>query len=539
MPRPDNPQLEPVVLQFGAGLNTRSSETAADPHECVEGRNFGLDVVNYLFTRRKPFDLVATAPNEEPVVGFVQLLKVDGTISTLVQAGTNVYEWDGAADFGSGPIGTVAAGTKIRGYLQQNFTLDDIVLITDLALQEVVHTWDGTTFAPLAHNLGSGVDFKARYGWVENERAIFANISATIAVPHMVVISGRGSATTLSVTNRASSALSEEDPAYVLATDLKPINGIVSAFGLMAFSTRRGQIHKLTGDSAKDWAIKSLHPNSAAVGDEALVYVGNDAIYGRQGRIESLSSTDAFGDVETDDLSLHVAPDIETVDDWLLAFSSRYQKLYCWDRSNSRLWVLHKSILDERIRSIVQQRDVSVHSPWSLWKTTHGVAFQTDVCMPLLNPATGLEELYFGGQTGEIFRLEGGGDQDGGTDDITAKRVSKTFQPPVEGRVTGISGEIRYRKISAVEVNIRVLYAGESLNDETISIQLPSAGSPPVYSGGNYYSGGAYYSTVFKGRFSKQPWAVPGTSSEFQIDVSVTGDKDFFIEELRFTFQTA
>ena len=127
MPTPDNPNLNQVILEFGAGLNTRTSDFKADPIECVEGQNFGLDIENSLMFRRKPFDLVATATNGNAINGFAQLKKVDGTLSTLIQAGSEVYEWDGGSTFTS--RGTVRSGVKLRGPRTANFLFDDIALI--------------------------------------------------------------------------------------------------------------------------------------------------------------------------------------------------------------------------------------------------------------------------------------------------------------------------------------------------------------------------------------------------------------------------
>ena len=147
MARADDPKKAQFLLTFGAGLNSRTSETQIDPRECADGQNFGLDIENGLFFRRKPFDLVATAPNAGEIRGWAQVEKADGTLGTVIQAGGNVYDWDGDSTFNL--LGTVNSGAKIRGRSHQNFILSDIVIITDLNLQENVLQYDGTTLSEI------------------------------------------------------------------------------------------------------------------------------------------------------------------------------------------------------------------------------------------------------------------------------------------------------------------------------------------------------------------------------------------------------
>ena len=156
---PDNQ----VILTFGGGLNARRRVIDVVLDECVApSENFDLDPQFRALNRRKPFDLVATAPNGAAINGLAQLIKQDQSISSLVQAGGNVYTWDGASNFTL--VGTVSTNAKLRGPREHNFTLDEYVVITDLNKAEVVKKWDGTTFADLAHDLGG--DFFAKYARV-------------------------------------------------------------------------------------------------------------------------------------------------------------------------------------------------------------------------------------------------------------------------------------------------------------------------------------------------------------------------------------
>lgn len=539
MPSPGRqpiPRSNQVILKFGSGINSRASESEIDPSECADGQNFDLDIENTLFARRKPFDLVATATNAEQVRGFAQLETQNGVLTTLVQAGNTVYQWDGASSFTS--VGTVPAAARLRGpRATHNFTIDDVVIITDLSLESPVLQWNGTTLSEIQHGLGGS--FKARYVQVEKERAIYANVQSGSATPHLVVVSALDDYDNLSVSNRPSTALSEADPFFLVAPDLKPINGLVAAFGLVAISTRKGRIYKISGQSAQDFAVEELYADSGATGDEALAYIGNDIAYGRVGRLESLFATDALGDVETDDLSRKIQDLTETVSDWLVAYDSVRQRVLFFDRNNSRVFVFHKSFLDDRVAAIAQRRQVDSRSPWSLWRTGHSSAFQPQVAMPLVDSATGRETIFFGGNSGEIFRIDGSGGQDGGTADITVSRTSSVFRPEVPGTVFRFTGTIRYRRIFPATVTLTFLYGGEALLDESVTVSIPQAAGLPVYGGGLYYSGGSHYSAPFSGRFSIKDFDAAGHASEFQLKVEVSGSTDFFIEEVEINFGSA
>src|SRR5215469_7674747 len=88
-----------VILKFGGGLHTRASPDEIDGHEAAGGTNFELDIQNRNLRSRPPFDLIGTVANAQPVKGGASLLKTDGTVTTLIQAGNTVYQWNGGNSF--------------------------------------------------------------------------------------------------------------------------------------------------------------------------------------------------------------------------------------------------------------------------------------------------------------------------------------------------------------------------------------------------------------------------------------------------------
>ena len=117
----------------------------------------------------------------------------------------------------------------------------------------------------------------------------------------------------------------------------------------MVFSTSGqgiGNIYKLTGSTAKNFAIDSLYEESGATGDEAIIHVGNDALWGRNGRIESLIGVDAFGDVEADDVSRWIASKVASVKGWNAKYNRRTQKAYFWPDDGNEGWAFNKFLYD-------------------------------------------------------------------------------------------------------------------------------------------------------------------------------------------------
>ncbi|HDZ36892.1 MAG TPA: hypothetical protein ENH62_01145 [Marinobacter sp.] len=516
-----------VILTFGGGLNARRRVVDVALDECVApSENFDLDPQFRALNRRKPFDLVGTAPNGAAVNGFAQLIKQDNSISTLVQAGGNVYSWDGDTTFSL--VGTVSTNAKLRGPRDHNFTVDEYVVITDLNKAEVVKKWDGTTFTDLAHDLGG--DFFAKYARVYFERILYGNVKTTTDTPHLLVSSAIGDGEDLSNSDRPSSSLGTDVAWFLPMPDLRPLNGLEGAFGEFLLSTERGRLWRLSGTSAKDFKIEEFHVGSAVVGEEAIKNIGNDVVMGLVGRIESLKGTLNFGDVEANDLSLPIAPLIENVTGWTIEYDRKLQKVFCFPNNQSVLWVLHKNVLNDPENQL---------SPWSKWVTTHDIGFNPTTVMQLVNPLNNQDVVYFGDTAGNIYRLDGEGVQDGGTDDLTVKRRSRMFAVP-EGNTFDVAGWIHYRKLFASTVTIRILGGGVAIYTQEITRNLPASTSIAVYGGSHHYGDAtSTYGVSFTGRIHRQDWGAAGQSSHFQVEVEITGNEDIDLEEVGIEFNVA
>lgn len=519
-----------LTIKFGGGLHTRASEDEIDPREAAGGKNFQLDIQNRELRNRKPFDLIGTVPNAAEIRGGGSLLKSDGTVSTLFQAGAVVYEWDGGTTFTS--KGTHQAESKLRGHWRtHNWTLADKLLITDLNLADVILEWDGTTLShtSFTNEAGSGFgNFSAKYVVVSNERAVFSHIKEPAGTfEHIMIGSERGDYTVITVTDRPSSALNEQDPFFLITPDLRPINGHVAAFGSTILSTEQGQIYNLTGSSAKDFAFEDFYPGSAASGAESLAYIGNDIIYGRQGRIESLRDTDRFGDSEADDLTLKVADQIEDYTGWQIVYNSRLNRVYAFPTGVGEVWVFQTSMRNGQL------------SKWMRWETSHPLDFQPTFAMSMLDPSDKLEYVFMGDSSGNVYRLEGSGaNGDGGNTTITTEFLSKLFSAPVDSQVYNVEGYIKFRKDAAATITLTFEYAGESIFNETLTIDLPAI-TAQNYWGGSVYWGGDYYWGTISGKLSRKIFTAAGQSNEFQVRVQSTTNNDIDINEIGLRFTAA
>lgn len=532
---------QPIVISFGGGKNSRVRPLDIDLNECTDGYNFDLDLDVLSFRRRRPFDLVATAPNAGSINGYAEYFPVTGSPSMLIQAGPTVYQWDGASTFTS--VGTCSAAAKLRGTRNSNFVLSGYVLITDLTKSENVKTWDGTTYTDLVHNLTGTL--QAKYCHVHLERAIFANVKNNgTDTPHVVLASAISDATNLTAGNRPSSSIGADAAWYLPVSDLRPINGLEHGFGQLIFSTERGSLHRLTGSSAFDFALEDFYNGSNVAGDESLVNIGNDIIMGLPSRIETLSGTINFGDVETDDLSRWISPDVLDATDWTIAYNQRLQKIFCFPNHTTNLFVLHKNLLNRAANKYqaYEKRDVTSPglSPWSIWKTQHAINFTPTCVWSAVDPMTGLDEVYMGDASGHIYRMDGSGSTDGGTalaagSNITASRTSAIFRIP-DGEVFDVSGWITYSKSFAVSVTLTFLFGGINQFDQQITVSLPVDATVPVYNGSAYWGGTYYYSATFGARLTRQDWKAAGYNSHVQVRADVTGAADFNITEIGLSF---
>jgi len=431
-------------------------------------------------------------------------------------------------------VGTVwvELGTATGTARSTNDTFAETITCTDTNEFSVVCdlSFDGSvTLYSVKHEVAWTGEFRAKYCTVRDERAIYANIfDNSTNFPHLMIGSSISAYDEISASQRPSSSLGAGDPFYLIQPDLRAINGMVQGFSVIATSSAKGSSFYLAGSSAQDFAFKELHPQSGSSGNEALTYVGNDIMYGRQGRIESLISTDKFGDVDADDLSLGISDEIEGFDDWTIVYNSRKQVVYCYPEGEKQIWVYHKT-----------NAATSKLSPWSKWVTSHEMEFDMTATMNCYSPVDGLEYVFFGDENGNVYQMEGtGSNGDGGTNKIKCERLSAMINVPLDTEVFNLQGWVTYRKIDPENLVLRFEYQGYNLFNEEITVTLTPDADQIYYGDDVYYGGEFYYGTVEQ-RFAREKLGVSGGSNQFQVRTTIEGDSDFAISEIGLRFEVA
>ena len=448
---------------FTGGIN-ELNDIAIPATEAVSGKNFELGLGNTKFRPRKPFDTAGVTTNAGPINGICQLVKRNNSYTTLIASGTEMYEWDGATFTSKG---TVDSSSEFHS---SYWSLDDKMVMVDRNKATPVSVWDGTTFGDLAHGLG--VAMYAKYSIVANGRLVLANVKTdTSDNPHLIAFSEFENIENFDTTSRGGDAglfTTGNEPFYLLTPDLKPINALVYFQDTLICSTQDGQLFKLIGDDSTNYRWDNFYTGSSAIGTNSFVDVGNDLFYMREGGvIESLVSTDKFGDVGTDDVSIRLRDTLSNLDGMRGVYDRTKRKVYFF--LQSKVLVLFKDMIGGE------------NSPFSIYTTQHPSAFNTDAAEYVISPVTGERTVLFGDDTGNIYDMNGTGAGDAATYEIVANRKMPlqdfNYDRFLEGRVF-------YRRIAAVDLGI-ILNWGDEKNETGLIIPLKAPTA--VSSANNYY----------------------------------------------------
>ena len=487
----------PRIL-FSGGLNENQNPNIL---EAKNGYNFELGFAQTKFIPRLSFGLSGTATNAASVNGFMQLVKRNNTETTLVCAGDTVYQWDGTT-FTS--RGTVTSGSLLRGTY---WSLGDYLVIADVTKTTVMKQWDGTTFSTLVTGLGA-TNLFAKYGVVHRGRMWLFNVTSTTDTPHLMVASLFETPTSYNVSLRAKDATftTGNEAFYMVTPDLKPINGVEVFHNQLVISTEDGRLYTLTGSDSRDYAWKDFYSGSAAIGNESIANIGNDVIYMRKGgNIESLSATQQFGDVRSDDISRWIPTTIANLSGALIAYDQSRQKVFFFTNTGKVL-VLFKDLLASGL------------SPWSVYRTQHPSNFSTSAAKYMRIPGTSTYTVYFGDSAGRIFDINSGVAGDASTYNIATLREMRLVdtEDKLDFRRKILTGRLTYRRIGACDITLAFDWPDEyNVSNSTISLKGPPPGDVAgYYNGSSYYNDVAYYNLglAFANKISSRGFSPTGRS---------------------------
>lgn len=514
-------------VTFEGGINEQDVSTV-NPSECIEGYNFDLGLVNTHFNPRKPFDLLGTATNAGAINGFVQLIKNDDTETTLVQAADTVYQWDGASTFTS--RGTVNSASRLRGV---TWELGGYSVIVDTAKQTVIKKWDGTSFTTLTTGL-TPTTLYAKYAVVHLGRVWLFNVKTSSDTPHLCVASAFEDPESYSTGNRAQgSGVTANLAFYMLTPDLKPINGVALFYGTLVISTEKGRLWKLSGTNATNFQWDPFYAGSSAIGVETMANIGDDVVYmKRDGVIESLRSTETFGDTKTDDTSRWIVNTVSGLTSCITVYDQSNQKVYFFAGSN-KLLVYFKEAAITKL------------SPWSVYKTNHASSFSTNAAIYMRQPGASNYYVYWGDDAGRIFQMEGTSDGDAGSTAIDTYRKSPFFgkfqdeyENVIDPNTDRIKGRVYYRRVANVSLLLDFEWADDyAINRCTVPLDGPAADDSASYFGGTAYFGGSYYfNTGFSlsQRTSTKGFSPVGRGPGFYISSTVQSTQRFDIMKYEF-----
>src|SRR3990170_3880571 len=341
------------------------------------------------------------------------------------------------------------------------WTLGGYSVITDISKLTVVKKWDGSALTTLTTGLGA--DLYAKYGLVHLGRMWLFNVKAGNDTPHLLVASAFETPTSYNTTLRAKDS---------------------------SFST------------------------------------GNDVFYMKKGGgVESVRSTDTYGDIKGDDLSRWIRPTVENLTDCISVYDQQRQKVYFFAGSN-KLLVFFKDMLSVGF------------SPWSVYKTGHTSSFSTNTAVYMRSPGTDDYFVFFGDSTGNIYCLEGTGDGDNGNTAIEAFRRSKyydnigNFNPQLQQ----LRGRGFYRRIADADLIMDFEWGEDyAINTCTVPLEGPPVGDPGGYWGGPGYFGGLFYwnsGFFYADRVSSKGFSPIGRGAGFNLELSVTSSQLFDIMKI-------
>lgn len=504
-------------LRFGGGIN-QLDEDLVNPDECIDGENFCLEAESRRFKRRPSFDLKGTATNGAEVRGIMQLIKRDDTVTTLVQAAETVYDWDGSTTFTS--KATIATDSLLRA---SYWSLDDLLVITDINKSTTCRTWNGSTLGTLTHAITGVTNLYAKYSVVWQHRVWLFNVTTDAnANPHVILASEYENYDNYdnSVTPVATS-LTYSDPFFLTTPDLKPINGVAVFFDTIIVSTVEGKLFKITGTDATDYAIKEYYAGSSVAADELMVNVGNDVMFVRRGgKIESLRATETYGDTQIDDASRWLNTETAGIASGLSVYDQTTQRV-CFFTSNKVL-VLDKYVWESQTGL----------SPWMKWTTQMLTNLDVKAATYLRIPGSTNYTVYFGGPSGQIYNMNGTGSGDAGGTNI--KTFRESFLVTTLNTVDDlVCGRIHYRRKGTMNLDMTFMWTDEYV-DTMCRVPLKGAITSvgTNFWGGSVYWGQAVYwgaGGLSEERVSTAGFSAPGKGPSFFLKLAADTTVDWTV----------
>lgn len=462
------------------------------------------------------------------------------SVTVLDSSGSTASATVSAHGYANGDLVTIAGATPAayNGEYQ----------ISNVAADTFDYTFaGGATPASGTITADKGVELKAKYAIPWNNRMWLFNITADgTATPHMALVSAFEDPEDYDNSSRGhaqgGTGLAASDAFYLLSPDGRPINGAVSFYDTLVLSTAEGRLFKVTGSDATDYQIDEYYPGSSALGDEGIVNTGNDVTFARTGRVvESLVSTDRYGDVSTDDLSKWIPTSVKLMSNPITVYDQEQQKVYLFDDGLSGVLVFDKEFFLSG-----RSDDTGQLSPWIMYKTNMLNRFSTKCAANIRDPlsTTKTRTVFWGDADGRVYNMNGtlsGGDG-GDTSVVTYRKTRIISEMDTVNEV--MFGLLEYVRRSVTPIEL-IFNWGDEYHRETISFNLKASfglGSP-VFWGGDFYWDARtgvddrahnYWSSgrVVDDQVSTLSFSVPGKGQNFTLEIQISDTDDFRISRI-------
>ena len=522
-----------AFLTFGGGVNEQDDiNVSAD--ECIKGQNFLLDRSARSFQPREPWDLKGTAPNGLENLGIMQLVKNDGTFTTLQQSAGVVYTVSSSFVYAALAATTPAVdvASKLRG---TRWALDDVMIVSDLEKKSTLKRWNGTTFDTLPHVTTGVTDLFTSYTKEFQNRVWHFNIKTdTTDLAHVILVSefenylgydraavARGGDPGVTITNG-------DQAFWLVSPDLKPINGVVTFFDTIIISTEGGRLFKLVGTDSTDYRFVEYYTGSSALGPEGVVNIGNDVMYVRKGpAVEILSATDEFGDVSADDASRWIPKLVDNLKEPVISvYDQKNQDVLFF--TNGRILVFDKDIHLQK-----------EFSPWMNWTTQMTEGLNPKTALAMKDPGTGVDTVYFGGPGGQLYNLHGTSAMgDKNTHPIVSNRKTRLISE-IDTIKNILVGRVLYRRKGAMTLNMTIEWSENYVDtNASIALKAPIVNAGTLFYGSTlapvYYNDVVHYNAggVTEDRLSTTGFSPAGKSTSFFMTLSANTGVQYLINRI-------
>ncbi|MBY0451221.1 MAG: hypothetical protein K2X01_11415 [Cyanobacteria bacterium] len=324
------------VSNATGGLNLRASERSLLPNEALDLMNVEL-TKNGGVLKSNGYIRINTAPisGSPKITGMFYYVKANGAKYTLVTAGTGLYL-----------LGNDGSLTQVYSSLANGIpcffaTFNDVCIIVNGVNHPLVY--DGTTVTNLPN--WTTIETTGYPSLVE----VWKNrlwLSGNPEKPYRLYWSEPGNHGGWTTAGGAGSV-------DVNRNDGQKITGIKTYFDSLAIYKERS-IHQLIGDAPpgtggpNEFRLRPISTDIGCVAPKTIINVGNDQYFLAEDQVASLKTTNAFGDVNTQNISYKIQPILTRINRSFVK-----DAFILHQRSKDQIWLFYPDGVSDRNNKVV------------------------------------------------------------------------------------------------------------------------------------------------------------------------------------------